>query len=89
MADDDHGRGGRRGHASDVIEVESSTFPQRLAVLRRAGVVTARRDGATVVHESGRADVADLPRAARRILTDLIAGRGELRAANAGRPRPG
>lgn len=76
-----------------LIEVESSTLSQQRAVLRRAGVVTARRDGATVVYELGSIDVAELLRGVRRILADLIAGRGELlaelRDADAGRPRPG
>lgn len=74
-----------------LIEVESSTLSQQLAVLRRAGIVTATRDGATVVYALSSADVAVLLRAARRILTDLIAGQGELLAElrDAGHSRPG
>jgi ArsR family transcriptional regulator len=38
------------------------------------------REGATVVYELAGGDVADLMRAARRILTEMLAGRGELLA---------
>jgi ArsR family transcriptional regulator len=44
-------------------------------VLRRYGIVTSRRDGSSVVYEIASGDVADLLRSARRILTELIAGR--------------
>jgi len=76
-----------------MIDVESSNLSQQLAVLRRAGIVTATRDGATVVYALSSVDVAELLRAARRILTDMIAGQGELlaelRSAEAEHPRPG
>jgi ArsR family transcriptional regulator len=60
--------------------VEASGLSQQLAVLRRAGIVTARRAGSTVMYELAGADVSELMRAARRILTDLLTGRGELLA---------
>ncbi|WP_285703013.1 metalloregulator ArsR/SmtB family transcription factor [Microtetraspora sp. NBRC 16547] len=62
------------------IEVEASNLSQQLAVLRRAGIVTSTREGSTVVYALSSKDVADLLRAARRILTDMIAGQGELLA---------
>ncbi|MFF3668053.1 ArsR/SmtB family transcription factor [Microtetraspora malaysiensis] len=62
------------------IEVEASNLSQQLAVLRRAGIVTSTREGSTVVYALSSNDVADLLRAARRILTDMIAGQGELLA---------
>ena len=55
-----------------VIDVERSNLSQQLAVLRRAGIVTATRDGDTVVYALAGADVAELMRAARRILTVLL-----------------
>jgi ArsR family transcriptional regulator len=72
-----------------AIEVEASNLSQQLAVLRRAGIVTATREGSTVVYALSSHDVADLMRAARRILTDMIAGQGELLAElrEADRPR--
>ncbi|MFD9908789.1 ArsR/SmtB family transcription factor [Streptomyces sp. NPDC059063] len=63
-----------------AIEVEPSALSQQLAVLRRSGIVTSQRDGATVVYALAGGDVADLMRAARRILTEMLAGRNELLA---------
>jgi ArsR family transcriptional regulator, arsenate/arsenite/antimonite-responsive transcriptional repressor len=60
--------------------VEASSLSQQLAVLRRARIVTARREGSTVMYELAGADVSELMRAARRILTDLLTGQGELLA---------
>jgi ArsR family transcriptional regulator len=60
-----------------AIEVELS---QQLAVLRRSGIVTATRTGSTVMYELAGGDVAELLRAARRILTELLAGQGDLLA---------
>jgi ArsR family transcriptional regulator len=56
------------------IEVERSNLSQQLAVLRRSGIVTSSRESDTVVYSLAGTDVADLMKAARRILTDLIAG---------------
>ncbi|MFC9317275.1 ArsR/SmtB family transcription factor [Streptomyces nigra] len=63
-----------------AIEVEAPGLSQQLAVLRRSGIVTSTRQGSTVVYELAGGDVADLMRAARRILTDMLAGQGELLA---------
>ncbi|MFF2044258.1 ArsR/SmtB family transcription factor [Kitasatospora sp. NPDC058170] len=67
------------------LEVEPSSLSQQLAVLRRSGIVTATREGGTVVYALAGGDVADLLRAARRILTVLLADQHllltELRAA--------
>ncbi|MEU9760624.1 metalloregulator ArsR/SmtB family transcription factor [Streptomyces sp. NPDC047985] len=63
-----------------AIEVEPSALSQQLAVLRRSGIVTSRREGSTVVYELAGGDVAELMRAARRILTQMLAGRNELLA---------
>ena len=62
------------------IEVEPSNLSAQLAVLRRSGIVTATREGSTVVYALAGADVADLLRAARRILTELLVGQNELLA---------
>ncbi|MER5962167.1 metalloregulator ArsR/SmtB family transcription factor [Streptomyces sp. NPDC002057] len=55
------------------IEVEPAALSQQLAVLRRSGIVTATREGPTVVYALTGGDVAQLMRAARRILTDVLA----------------
>ncbi|MGI5517730.1 ArsR/SmtB family transcription factor [Streptomyces sp. CA-106131] len=63
-----------------AIEVEPSGLSQQLAVLRRSGIVTSAREGSTVVYELAGGDVADLMKAARRILTEMLAGKGDLLA---------
>ncbi|MFC5720463.1 ArsR/SmtB family transcription factor [Streptomyces gamaensis] len=61
-----------------AIEIEPSSLSQQLAVLRRYGIVSSTRTGSTVVYELSGGDVAELMRAARRILTEMLAGRNEL-----------
>src|SRR3954447_22485393 len=58
--------------------VEASNLSQQLAVLRRAGIIISSRDGAPVRYALAGPDVADLMRAARRILTEMITGQAEL-----------
>lgn len=60
------------------VEIEASSLSQQLAVLRRAGIVTSTREGSSVVYALAGPDVADLMRAARRFLTDILAGQAEL-----------
>jgi len=60
------------------VEIEASSLSQQLAVLRRAGIVTATRDGNTVLYALAGPDVADLMRAARSFLTGLLASQAEL-----------
>ncbi|MFD5245573.1 ArsR/SmtB family transcription factor [Amycolatopsis sp. NPDC058340] len=62
------------------IEVEPSNLSQQLAVLRRSGIVTSTRDGSTVVYALAGGDVVELLRAARRILTELLADQNVLLA---------
>jgi ArsR family transcriptional regulator len=63
-----------------AIDVERSNLSQQLAVLRRSGIVTSVREADTVVYSPASPDVAELMRAARRILSDLIAGQQDLLA---------
>ena len=74
-----------------AIEIEPSNLSQQLAVLRRAGLVTQRREGSAVVYAISAPEVRDLLLAARRILlgiiTDQDALKPQLRApVTAGRP---
>ena len=62
------------------IEIEPSSLSQQLAVLRRSGIVVSIREGSTVSYALAGGDVAELLRAARRILTELLAGQSELLA---------
>ncbi|WP_267884566.1 ArsR/SmtB family transcription factor [Streptomyces sp. NRRL S-350] len=70
------------------LGVEPSSLSQQLAVLRRSGIITATREGSTVVYALAGGDVADLLRTARRILTGVLSDRNlllaELRADNGG-----
>ncbi|MEQ4721819.1 metalloregulator ArsR/SmtB family transcription factor [Nonomuraea sp. B19D2] len=61
-----------------AIEVEPTGLSQHLAVLRRSGMVTAQREGATVVYALAGGRVAGLLRAARELLTEKLAGQNEL-----------
>jgi ArsR family transcriptional regulator len=60
------------------IDIEASSLSQQLAVLRRAGIVTSTRDGGNVVYALAGPDVADLMRAARSFLTQMLANQNEL-----------
>ncbi|GII03926.1 ArsR/SmtB family transcription factor [Planobispora takensis] len=70
------------------IDIEASSLSQQLAVLRKAGIVTATRESGSVVYALSAPDVAGLLASARWILTEVLAGQGELLAelrAEAGR----
>ncbi len=62
------------------IDIEASNLSQQLAVLRRAGLVSAAREGTTVIYSLPTSDVADLLFTARQILTQMLAGQDELLA---------
>src|SRR5512143_2649323 len=63
----------------DAIEIEQSNLSQQLAVLRRAGLVAQRREGAAVVYSISVPEVRDLLLAARTILAAVLAGSDQLR----------
>lgn len=69
------------------INIEASNLSQQLAVLRRTGLVTQRREGSEVVYSLSVPHVRELLLAARRILRDRIttqdALKVELRRASA------
>ncbi|WP_433221028.1 ArsR/SmtB family transcription factor [Dactylosporangium sp. CS-047395] len=60
------------------IDIEASSLSQQLAVLRRAGIVISTREAGTVRYALAGPDVADLMRAARSFLTQILAGQAEL-----------
>ena len=63
------------------IAVEQPQLSQQLGVLRRAGLVTARREGANAVYTLADPRVAELLATSRQILLDMLtATRDELRA---------
>ncbi|MBF6301524.1 ArsR/SmtB family transcription factor [Nocardia amamiensis] len=59
------------------IEVEAANLSQQLAILRRAGLVTARREGLSVTYALTSPEVAQLLATARAILTGVVAGQVE------------
>lgn len=54
------------------LGVEASSLSQQLAVLRRSGLVSARREGSTVYYALTSRQVAELLAVARHILTSLL-----------------
>ncbi len=55
-----------------VVGLESSHLSQQLAVLRRAGLVAARKQGNTVIYSMTSQDLAELLQVARKVLTGLL-----------------
>ena len=62
------------------IDIEPSSPSQQLAILPRSDIVTATRHATTVVDALASGDVAELIRAARRILAEMRAGQNQLLA---------
>ena len=60
--------------------LEASHLSQQLGVLRRAGVVTARREGSTVTYAVANTEVIELLAVAKRFLLDGLRARQELLA---------
>ncbi len=59
------------------VGVEPANLSQQLAILRRAGLVTARRDGLSVSYTLTSPKVAELLKTAREILSGVVAGQAE------------
>ena len=57
------------------VGLESSNLSQQLGVLRRAGVVEARRIGNTVTYSLASPDIAELLTVARKVLTRVLSDR--------------
>jgi DNA-binding transcriptional ArsR family regulator len=74
------------------LGVESSNLSQQLAVLRRSGLVSARREASTVYYSLTSPQVAELLAVARRILTTLLSDQlellSDLQASSPERPDP-
>ena len=76
------------GELLPEVGIESSNLSQQLGVLRRAGVVSARKDGNTVIYSIASPDIAELLAGARkeltRVLSDRVAVLEDLRAGGPG-----
>lgn len=60
------------------VGIEPANMSQHLAVLRRTGLVTARKEGSAVHYSLTSPHVAELLAVARRILTGVLSGQVEL-----------
>lgn len=68
------------GELQPLVGIESSHLSQQLGVLRRAGVVTTRREGSSVVYALKSPLVADLLAVARQFLRASLVETSELLA---------
>lgn len=66
------------GELLGEVQVEASNLSQQLAVLRRAGLVTTRKEGSTVYYSLTSHQIADLMGVARSILTSVLSEQAEL-----------
>ena len=60
------------------VGIEPSHLSQQLAVLRRANLVTSRKQGSTVYYSLTSPQVAELLAVARQILTGVLSGQAEM-----------
>lgn len=60
------------------VGIEPANLSQQLSILRRAGLVSARREGLAVSYALTSPQVADLLAVARSILTGVVAGQAEV-----------
>jgi DNA-binding transcriptional ArsR family regulator len=62
------------------VGIEAAHLSQQLTVLRKAGLVTSRREGPNVVYSLTSPRVAELLAVARGILSEVLTGQVELLA---------
>ena len=62
------------------VAIEATSLSQQLAVLRRAGLVSTRKEGSSVIYALTSPRVAELLLVARGILTEVLAEQVELLA---------
>src|SRR5262245_5312574 len=60
------------------VGIEPANLSQQLAVLRRMGLVTTRKEGSAVFYSLTSPQVAELLAVARQILTGVLSGQAEL-----------
>jgi DNA-binding transcriptional ArsR family regulator len=68
------------GEMLPEVGIEAANLSQHLAVLRRAGLVTTRKEGSSVYYSLTSPEVAELLRVARQILTGVLSGQAEMLA---------
>lgn len=60
------------GELLGEVGLEASNLSQQLGVLRRSGVVTARKEGTNVIYSIASPDIAELLAVARKVLTTVL-----------------
>jgi ArsR family transcriptional regulator len=60
------------GELQPEVGLEASHLSQQLGVLRRAGVVVARKHGNSVIYSMASPDIAELMAVARKVLAGLL-----------------
>jgi DNA-binding transcriptional ArsR family regulator len=68
------------GEMQPLVGIESSHLSQQLAVLRRAGLVTTRKEGSAVFYALRDPELAELLTVAKRILINSLSETQELLA---------
>jgi ArsR family transcriptional regulator len=68
------------GELQPLVGIEQSHLSQQLAVLRRAGLVTSRKEGSSVIYAVRDDAVGDLLRVAKQLLINLLAETSDLLA---------
>jgi ArsR family transcriptional regulator len=68
------------GELVPLVGIEASHLSQQLGVLRRAGVVTTRKEGSSVIYALRCPEVAELLGAAKQVLIPSLADSTELLA---------
>jgi DNA-binding transcriptional ArsR family regulator len=66
------------GEMQPEVGIEAANLSQHLAVLRRTGLVSTRKEGSTVYYSLTSPQVAELLRVAREILTGVLSGQAEM-----------
>jgi DNA-binding transcriptional ArsR family regulator len=66
------------GELMPALGLESSHLSQQLAVLRRTGMVEARKQGNNVIYSIASKDMAELLLIARKVLTGLLTDQMDL-----------
>jgi len=68
------------GELTSLVGIEASHLSQQLAVLRRARLVTARKDGARVMYAIRDAELVELLAVAKRLLINMLSETEDLLA---------
>jgi DNA-binding transcriptional ArsR family regulator len=66
------------GELMPEVGLEASHLSQQLGVLRRAGVITGRKQGNAVLYSLASPDIAELMLVARKVITGLLTEQADL-----------